>query len=166
MLFSKTCEYAIQALLYLAHKEHEGQPVLVREISDSLQIPHHFLNKVLQQLTRDRILVSLRGVSGGFRFGRHGSEITLGDIVRAIDGEQFLGECVLGFPECADDNPCPVHDQWMRVKTIVLDMMSTRSIAELSKELNGKLESIQEMRKMRHSVRPQDPPPHHRVIAP
>lgn len=145
MLFSKSCEYAIQALLYLAHREHEGQPVLLRDISDSLRIPHHFLNKVLQQLTREGILVSLRGVSGGFSFGRLGSEITLGDVVKAIDGEQFLNECVLGFPGCADDNPCPVHDQWKRAKKILLKMVGTKSIAELSKEVDGKLDFIQGM---------------------
>ena len=147
MLFSKSCEYAIQALLYLAHKEEEGQPVFLREISDSLRIPHHFLNKVLQQLTREGILVSLRGVAGGFSLGRHGSEITLGDVVKAIDGDQFLGECVLGFPGCADKTPCPVHDQWKRAKQIILNIMSTKSVAELSKEMDGKLDLIQDMRK-------------------
>jgi len=147
MLFSKSCEYAIQAMLYLAYKEKGGQPVLLREISDSLRIPHHFLNKVLQQLTREGILVSLRGVSGGFSLGRHGSEITLGDVVKAIDGDRFLGECMLGFPECADKNPCPVHDQWKRAKQIILNIISTKSVAELSKEMDGKLDFIHDMRK-------------------
>lgn len=147
MLFSKSCEYAIQALLYLAHKEGDGQPVLLREISDALHIPHHFLNKVLQQLTRDGILVSVRGVSGGFSFGRHSTEITLGDVVKAIDGDQFLGQCILGFPGCADNNPCPVHDQWKRAKQIILSIMSTKSIAELSKQMDGKLDFIQEMKR-------------------
>ena len=147
MLFSKSCEYAIQALLYLAHREEEGQPVLLREISDSLNIPHHFLSKVLQQLTRDGILVSLRGVSGGFSLGRHGSEITLGDVAKAIDGEQFLGECMLGFPECADNNPCPVHVQWKRAKQIIFNIMSSKSVAQLSKEMDGKLDFIQDMKK-------------------
>jgi Rrf2 family protein len=147
MLFSKSCEYAIQALLYLAHKEETGQPVLLREISDSLRIPHHFLNKVLQQLTRAGILVSLRGVSGGFSFARHAGEITMGDVVKAIDGDHFLGKCMLGFPGCADDNPCPVHDQWKQAKHIILDIMSTKSIAELSKEMDGKLDFIQGVRR-------------------
>ena len=147
MLFSKSCEYAIQSLLYLAYKEKGGQPVLLREISNTLQIPHHFLNKVLQQLTREGILISLRGVSGGFSLGRPGSEITLGDVVKAIDGDGFLGECMLGFPGCADKNPCPVHDQWKRAKQIILKIMETKSVAQLSKEMDGKLDFIKDMKR-------------------
>lgn len=142
-LFSKSCEYAIQALLYLAYKEREGRPVLLREISDSLRIPHHFLNKVLQQLTRDGILVSHKGVLGGFSLGRQGCEITLIDVVKAVDGDRFLTGCALGFPGCGDENPCPVHDRWQCAKQIILDMMSTKVVAELNKAMDGKLDLIQ-----------------------
>jgi Rrf2 family protein len=146
MLFSKSCEYAIQALLYLAYKE-EGRPVLSREISDALHIPHHFLNKILQQLTREGILESHRGVAGGFSLGRHGGETTLGGIVKAVDGDPFPCECVLGFPGCGEKYPCPVHDQWKLAKQIILNMMSAKSVAELSKEMDGKLDFIQDMRR-------------------
>jgi len=89
VIFSKSCEYALQAALYLA-QQPQGKPVLLRDVSDRLNIPHHFLSKVLQSLTRDAIIVSSKGANGGFQLGRLPKDITLVDIVRAIDGEKYL----------------------------------------------------------------------------
>ncbi|HAL57185.1 MAG TPA: transcriptional regulator [Bacteroidetes bacterium] len=143
LIFSKSCEYALQAILYLA-RQPQGEPALLREISDSLNIPHHFLNKVLQTLTRDEIVASFKGSNGGFALGRSPKEITLSDIVRAVDGESFLDHCVLGFPACGDKNPCPVHPQWKRAKVVIQDMIHRKTLFELSKELDPKLELLQQ----------------------
>jgi Rrf2 family protein len=144
MLFSKSCEYAMRAVLYLASREEGGHPVLLREISDALDIPHHFLNKVLQQLTRDGILVSHKGITGGFSVARPSSEITLEDIVKAIDGERFRARCVLGIPGCGDDAPCPVHAQWACARDIILGMIRTRSVHHLSREMQAKTDVMQD----------------------
>lgn len=144
ILFSKSCEYALQALLYLAY-EGKGEPILLRKISNALHIPHHFLSKILHQLVNGGILVSNKGVSGGFGLARSADVITLGDVVKAVDGEGFLHECVLGFAGCADEDPCPVHNQWKPAKQIILRMMSSKSIAKLSKDMGGKLELIKGM---------------------
>ncbi len=143
MLFSKSCEYAMRAVLYLASREEGGHPVLLREISDALNIPHHFLNKVLQQLTRDGILVSHKGITGGFNLGRPGCEISLEDIVKAIDGERFRGRCVLGIPGCGDSAPCPVHAQWVHAREIILEMIGTQSVHQLSKAIRAKTDMIE-----------------------
>lgn len=145
LIFSKSCEYAIQATLFLAAK-NSTTPVLLREISDALQIPHHFLSKIFQQLTRDRILESHKGASGGFSLARAANEITLCDIINSVDGEGFLSECVLGFPECGDANPCPVHDKWKQAKEVILSMVNKKTILELSKEIDGKLNLIEHLR--------------------
>lgn len=141
IIFSKSCEYALQAVLYLA-RQPEGSPAHLREIANDLNIPYHFLNKVLQTLTRERIVVSRKGANGGFALGRSPKEITLIDIVRAVDGESSLDGCVLGFPACGDRTPCPVHDQWKRAKEVILTMLQKKTLAELGKGLDGKLEFI------------------------
>lgn len=64
------------------------------------------------------------------------------DIVRAVDGESSLDGCVLGFPACRDQTPCPVHDQWKRAKEVILTMLQKKTLAELGKGLDGKLEFI------------------------
>src|SRR3990172_3553304 len=137
-IFSKSCEYAIQATLYLSAR-NSPSPILLREISDSLGIPHHFLNKVLQQLSRSRILQSHKGSAGGFGLARPAGTILLGDIVNAIDGTDRLCECVLGFPECSATHPCPVHVRWSPAKNIITDMLARQTVAQLTRHFRRTL---------------------------
>lgn len=138
IIFSRSCEYGIQAVLYLARRGKK-RSVLLREISDSLGIPHHFLSKVLQLLNRRGIVVSQKGSSGGFTLARALNRITLADIVQAIDGEALLTECVLGFPECDPRNPCPAHNTWGEAKSVISGMLNQKTIGDLSKGFNKKL---------------------------
>jgi Rrf2 family protein len=128
-------------------REAEHQPILLRDISNALKIPHHFLSKVLQSLTRDGVIVSYKGANGGFALGRRAEDITLIDVVRAVDGATFLEQCVLGFPGCADTNPCPIHDSWKRSKGILLETLNTKNVDELSKTLDRKLELLEQLPK-------------------
>lgn len=144
LIFSKSCEYALQASLFLA-KQPKDQFVLLRDISDKLDIPHHFLSKVLQTLTRADIVASFKGANGGFTLARPSHEIHLIEIVRAVDGDKFLDECVLGFPGCGDKNPCPVHQQWKRAKEIILAMLYKKTLAELGRGLEPKLDLIAQL---------------------
>lgn len=146
VIFSKSCEYAIQAVLFLATKT-DHQPVHLRDISDALLIPHHFLSKVLQTLSRDEIVVSHKGLNGGFQLGRPAKDITLIDIVRAVDGDAFLDHCLLGFPACGDANPCPVHFAWKDSKAIILNLLHDNTIDTLSSKLDGKLSLIESFTK-------------------
>lgn len=144
VIFSKSCEYALQASLYLAQRP-QGEYVLLRDISENLKIPHHFLSKVLQNLSRADIVTSSKGTNGGFALSRSPRTVTLIDIVRAVDGEKFFDDCILGFPGCGDKKPCPVHSQWKRAKEIVLNILYKKTLAELSKELEPKLDLIAQL---------------------
>lgn len=137
IIFSKSAEYATQAVLYIAHHA-SNNPILLREISDSLNTPHHFLSKILQLLARDGIVISHKGSHGGFNLGKRPEEITLGDVIRSIEGDSFLHGCVLGFPSCDKDNPCPVHPLWREAYKIILEMLDGKSIDELSKGISNK----------------------------
>ncbi len=138
VIFSRSCEYAIQSVLYLANKEGK-QSVLLREISESLGIPHHFLSKILQLLTRHGIVVSRKGANGGFSLNRPAGDISLADIVEAIDGVSFRTSCVLGFPECNAENACPVHNQWKEVRSRIETMLNRKDMSLLGKKLDKKL---------------------------
>jgi DNA-binding IscR family transcriptional regulator len=83
-----------------------------------------------------------KGANCGFTLARSPRDISLIDIVRAVDGERFLDECVLGFPGCGDATPSPVHSQWKRAKAIIIVMLHKKTLAELSKELGPKLNLI------------------------
>lgn len=145
IMFTRGCEYALQAMLYLASQPSD-RPIFQRDISQALNIPPHFLGKVLQMLSRNRLVISQKGKSGGFILGKSSENITPFDIILAIDGPVFLDGCFMGFPGCSDDAPCPVHSQWKRLKDDITDMLKNKSIAQLSKEIDLKLHSIRKLR--------------------
>jgi Rrf2 family protein len=137
-IFSRSCEYGIQAVLFLAKNATAGAPLHLRTISSGLKVPHHFLSKVLQTLVRDGIVLSHKGQTGGFKLGRPASEITLAEIVEAIDGKGFLDRCVLGFSKCSGEEPCPAHEEWKPAKQMILGMLQAKTIDHLSRGLDDK----------------------------
>jgi len=127
--FSKACEYGIQATLYIATLPERR--VGIKEIAHELRIPVHFLAKILQLLSEKRVLSSYKGVQGGFTLQRAPEHIHLIDIVEAIDGLGFFEHCVLGFPGCDDEKPCPVHHRWGELRSHIHSMLSSDSLADL-----------------------------------
>lgn len=133
-LFTKSSEHAIKAMLYLTSRSAES-PILAREIAQTLNIPFHYLSKVLHQLTKDRLLTSHRGTMGGFSLARPADTINLQDIVTSIDGRQTFDGCLLGEDACGPDQPCPIHHRWTEARNTVLTFLSESTIDQLSKEL-------------------------------
>ena len=131
LIFSRQCEYALQAVLFLALRK-EGTLVSIKELTRELQIPYHFLGKIMQDLTRKGLLVSEKGPRGGFALKIPASEITLFHIVDAIDGADFTRTCVMGFPECSGTHPCAVHGQWDTIRNSVYAMLVNKNIEELA----------------------------------
>lgn len=139
VIFSRSCEYGIQAALYLSLRGGIRTPIQLRSIADSLDIPYHFLGKVLQTLARHGIIVSQKGNKGGFLLARGPAGITLMEIVEAIDGTAFLDQCMIGFPACDADNPCPAHPYWIESKRHIIEMLNNHTVEELGEKLRSKL---------------------------
>ena len=129
MLLSQRCEYAVRTALYLAAADRASY-VAVREISEALNIPHHFLAKTVQDLTAAGVFVSMRGPTGGLALARPADRITLKDVVLAVDGAAVFTECVLGLPGCGDRKPCPLHDQWAPARESVHRMFAHATLAD------------------------------------
>ena len=134
LIFSRQCEYALQAVLYLALQPRDKM-TSIKELTKRIEIPYHFAGKILQNLTYKGLLKSMKGPTGGFALGMPAKDITLFHIVEAIDGVGFTRTCVLGFPECSGKKPCAVHDQWAELRDGVYNMLVSKSIDELSKEM-------------------------------
>lgn len=131
VIFSKKCELALQATLYLSAC-FEDKLINSEKISKELKVPRDFVSKVLQTLTSFGIVESRRGKSGGFFLAKPASEIKLIDIVEAIDGLEVFRSCVLGFPNCSPDGDhCPVHFKWGKIRGEALEMLSNQSLDEL-----------------------------------
>ena len=140
LVFSRACEYGIQGTLYIATKQ--GERVGIKEIAMELKIPVHFLAKILQSLAEKGVLTSYKGVHGGFTLQRSPENIRLIDVVEAIDGLNFFENCILGFPECGNENPCPVHDRWGQIRDVISSMLSDDSLADLMPLSREKIASI------------------------
>lgn len=134
LIFSRQCEYAIQALIYLA-KKPTGQWTSIKEIAEQLKIPQHFLGKILQSLSTKGAVNSQKGLFGGFELAKSSEEISLFDIVEAIDGDGYRTSCVLGFPDCSANSPCPVHDKWKDLRENIVDMIKKKNLLELANEI-------------------------------
>lgn len=133
MLLSKGCEYGLAGAMYLASIQQDGY-VPIRAISERLDISHPFLAKVFQQLNDAGLLTSMRGPNGGVALSRPPDQLTLKEIVIAIDGSALFTECVLGLPGCGDDTPCPMHDQWEEVRDHLDALFGTLSLAEAAQQ--------------------------------
>lgn len=141
VIFSKKCEYGLQAVLYLA-ANLDKQVIPSDEIAKELNIPKEFVSKILQNLTESGIVFSRKGKSGGFALAKNPRKIKLIDIVAAIDGLDIFNSCVLGFPKCSPENPCPLHDKWGQLRTSAYNMLADETIDQFKEKTLSKIKSI------------------------
>lgn len=138
-MFSKACEYAIKATIYIAQQSNQDRRVNVKEVAKSVNAPEAFTAKILQQLCRENILSSNRGKQGGFIFDlEKQKETKIFDLVTIIDGDGLFTNCGLGLHKCSSDNPCPVHDDFKLVRDNLVAMTQKFSFYDLAiKTENG-----------------------------
>jgi Rrf2 family iron-sulfur cluster assembly transcriptional regulator len=132
-MFSKSCEYAIRASIFIAtHCCKEGK-VGLKEIANEIDSPIAFTAKILQVLVKNNIIKSSKGVGGGFMILKDDlKNIKLSDIVIAIDGDSVFLRCGLGLSNCSEDHPCPVHEKFKFVKKDLIYMLEHTTLEELS----------------------------------
>lgn len=130
-MLSKSCTYGIWAVLYLSSVE-DREYVPIREISHSLEIPFHFLTKILQLLAKAKIVETLRGSRGGVQLFRPPEQISLRDVIESIDGNGLFNDCVMGLPKCGEDHPCPLHSKWSEVQSKIREISEQTSFLDLA----------------------------------
>ncbi len=141
VIFSKKCEIGLQSVLFLSTQK-EGTLFDARKISEKVKQPKEFVSKILQILTKSGIVGSKKGKKGGFFLSKSASEIRLIEIVIAIDGKSVFENCVLGFPGCSNEKPCPVHDEWGKLREETYKMLSKETLADLKIKTLNKLISL------------------------
>lgn len=135
-MFSKTCEYAIRATIYIAEQSNIGKIVGIKDIAKAIDSPEAFIGKILSQLSKNEIINSAKGPNGGFSIDRKKLQnLKLSQIVKAIDGDSIYKGCGLGFKECSEKKPCPVHDKFKVVRSELKSMLENSSVLELSLNL-------------------------------
>ena len=136
MRIGRESAYAIEGLLALAAKPI-GTVMLLRDIAGSGNMPRSFLAKIFQKLSRSGIVVSSRGAVRGYALARGKTEITVKEILLAIEGPDFFNHCILWSDRCADANPCALHHRWKKVRDGSLGkLMERTTLADLAKASN------------------------------
>lgn len=145
MLYSKASEYAIRAMVYLA-EQPEGELIQLKSVAAKEDIPFHFLAKTMQILSRRGLVRSHRGPRGGFCLARDAGEITLYDIVDPIDHITNYDEtCILGIHPCNDEAPCPLHDEWKKIRRTIRLTLEGKSLRDMVGRLEDKRRILAEM---------------------
>jgi Rrf2 family protein len=139
-IFSKTCEYGIRAVFFIAKVTVSGRRVGIKEIAHAIDSPEFFLAKILQDLSRKKIINSTKGPNGGFYLELESLSRPLSDVVEAIDGNALFIGCALGLKECSETNPCPLHEEFKVIRSRLYNMMKGTTIGRFNEELmNGLL---------------------------
>lgn len=122
-------------MLYIAYEYENERNVGLNEIAGKQEIPKHFLSKILQMLVRHKLLKSMKGPTGGFRLTRPPDQIHLIEVVRAIDGLEVFTQCGIGFKKCSDENPCPIHHDYKKVRDRVKELFENRTFEDLIQDI-------------------------------
>lgn len=130
-MFSKACEYGIRALTVIAEVSNEDQKIGIKEICKRAKTPESFTAKILQNLVKQKIIISQKGPTGGFYIGKDLDQIKLYDIVEAIDGKDIFIKCGLGMSECNAKKPCPLHFKFELVRSQLHQMCTSNSLKDL-----------------------------------
>jgi Rrf2 family iron-sulfur cluster assembly transcriptional regulator len=123
-------EYAVRAMMYLG-RYPVGHVSSLRDVCREQDVPESFLAKIFQSLTRAGLVASYRGAHGGFSLARPADEITIRDVVEAIDGPIALNACVLWPEECHRSGDCPMHRVWEQAQERMMSVLDDVTIGEL-----------------------------------
>lgn len=130
MIYSRTTEYALNALVFLASQAPSARHG-VQEMADYLQIPSHFLGKIMQNLRQGEFVQASRGRDGGYRLAAPAEAITLYDVVATLEDLQQYETCVFGIKECRSTLRCALICDWNDIKNQITDFLQTHSLADL-----------------------------------
>jgi len=135
--FSKSSEYAIRSLVYMATEEADLFPV--QHLADKLNLPYKYLGRLMGNLREAGFVQSVRGKNGGYRIAKPLNEIHLEQIVDAVEGLENFNRCLLGFERCDEDNPCPMHEFWSGPKEGIQEMLTDVTLNDMVKSSGKKL---------------------------
>lgn len=130
VLFSKTQEYALQALVHLALTPGEFR--LNRDVAAHLEVPGPYLAKVLKRFAQLGYLESAKGRGGGYKIKRRALEAPVREVVTVADGNDPFAGCLLGLSRCSDHAACPIHDKWMPLRARIAALLDQQTVQDLA----------------------------------
>ncbi|MCS7163478.1 MAG: Rrf2 family transcriptional regulator [Thermodesulfovibrio sp.] len=129
---TRETDYAIRTLLYLSGKKEYFAKA--EDIAERMQIPKSFLMKILKRLEKANLVTLKRGVSGGIRLLKNPIEITLYDVLVAMEKNIILNRCLINEKVCGVIPQCPVHDVWFKIRQKIIEALKEFNFQDLAKK--------------------------------
>ena len=129
---TKAGEYGLRAVRYLVEKGDENR-ISIGDISINRNIPEPFLRKLFKPLVQQGIINSTRGVSGGVKLARDPKDITVLEVVEALEGPLALNECLLDEAACEFLSECGMHDVWEEAQAAMAKVLRSKNLTDLKK---------------------------------
>jgi Rrf2 family protein len=128
--FTKRADYGLMAIHHIAIHEDFG-PVSAKRIAEEFAIPPELLAKILQRLARERLIVSQNGPRGGYVLARRPIEISVGQVVRALEGPINIVECLEEDSDCPQMARCNLRRPVQKIQVAISELLDTMTLAEL-----------------------------------
>lgn len=131
MLYSKSSEYVVRALVYLSLQE-KTEYVMIKEISENTEIPLPFLSKIFQDISKAKWIISKKGKNGGVKLAVNPDNLKLLDIISYFDGMQDYSRCMFGHKECGVNAKCALHNKCSDLKNEIYDFLNSTTIGDFT----------------------------------
>lgn len=139
MKLSTKGRYGLKAMFQLAISQGHG-PVPLKQIAEKQNLSENYLEQLFSTLRKDGLLNSVRGAQGGYLLSRPPEEITVGNILRSLEGELSPSDCIIdGLSECERETMCVTKNVWIKIKDSideVVDSITLKDMIEENRELN------------------------------
>lgn len=133
---SRETDYGIVLLTHIVNSA-EGSTYSARALAARTHLPVPMVSKILKQLVRDGLLFSQRGVKGGYYLARHPENISVAEIISAVEGPIAMTMCVSTPGECRQEGFCGVRPNWLRINEAVRGALQGITLSEMARPLSG-----------------------------
>lgn len=130
VVLGKRGDYAIRAVLAVARQPDTRHKA--REIAEQMAIPQKFLSRILADLVRAQILRATAGPTGGYELVTSADQLTLLEVIEAMDGPSNARDCLLRSTPCNSEHPCEIHKFWVDAEEAMLDHLRSTTFADVS----------------------------------
>jgi len=136
-MFTNSVKYAMKAVLFLAVHSNEDNKIMVKDIADPINVPKAYVAKLLQELSKQKIISSTRGVKGGFYLTKTNLKQPIINIIYAIDGTYRMNSCLLSLDNCNENKPCPLHKIANPMRSKLINSLKEKTFEDLSFEIQS-----------------------------
>jgi Rrf2 family protein len=130
--FTKRADYGLMAIHYIAVHDDLGA-ISAKRIAEEFSIPQELMAKILQRLAKERLIVSQNGPKGGYVLSRRPAEISVGEVIRALEGPISIVSC-LEDDDCPQMERCSLRRPVKKIQVAITQMLDSMSLAELTSE--------------------------------